>query len=101
MRMILFSSRQYDSETFKEANSAYRYDLHFQESHLDFETAVLAEGFEVVCPFVNCGSRAAARGRHAPDRAAFGRLQSRRSGGGAAAGSAGGARAGVFAARGG
>jgi D-lactate dehydrogenase len=53
MRMILFSSRQYDSDTFTEANAAHQYDLHFQESHLDAETAVLADGFDVVCPFVN------------------------------------------------
>jgi D-lactate dehydrogenase len=53
MRMILFSSRQYDSDTFAEANAAHHYELHFQESHLDAETAVLADGFEVVCPFVN------------------------------------------------
>jgi len=53
MRMILFSSRQYDYDTFKEANAAYGYDLHFQESYLDADTAVLAHGYEVVCPFVN------------------------------------------------
>jgi D-lactate dehydrogenase len=53
MRMILFSSRQYDSDTFAEANGTHRYELHFQESHLDVETAVLARGYEVVCPFVN------------------------------------------------
>jgi D-lactate dehydrogenase len=53
MRMILFSSRQYDVETFTEANAAHRYELHFQESHLNSETAVLARAYEVVCPFVN------------------------------------------------
>ena len=53
MRMILFSSRQYDSDTFAEANGTHRYELHFQESHLDVETAILAQGYEVVCPFVN------------------------------------------------
>ena len=53
MRMILFSSRQYDIETFTEANAAYRYELHFQESHLEADTAILGEGFDVVCPFVN------------------------------------------------
>ncbi len=53
MRMILFSSRQYDVETFTEANAAHRYELHFQESHLNSETAVLARGYEVVRPFVN------------------------------------------------
>jgi D-lactate dehydrogenase len=53
MRIILFSSRQYDIETFTGANSRHGYELHFQESHLDSETAVLAQGYEVVCPFVN------------------------------------------------
>ena len=66
MRMILFSSRQYDSETFREANTAHGYDLHFQESHLDAETAVLADGFEVVCPFVNdCADAAVLERLHA------------------------------------
>jgi D-lactate dehydrogenase len=53
MRMILFSSRQYDRDTFQEANATHGFDLHYQESHLDADTAVLAEGFEVVCAFVN------------------------------------------------
>jgi len=53
MRMILFSSRQYDRDTFSEANAAFQFELHFQESHLDGDTAVLADGYEVVCPFVN------------------------------------------------
>ncbi|MDE1183431.1 2-hydroxyacid dehydrogenase [Paraburkholderia sp.] len=53
MRMILFSSRQYDIDTFNEANTTYRYDLQFQESHLDADTAILAQGFDAVCPFVN------------------------------------------------
>ena len=66
MRMILFSSRQYDNETFREANAEHRYDLHFQESHLDVETAVLADGFEVVCPFVNdCADAAVLERLHA------------------------------------
>lgn len=56
MRMILFSSRQYDIDTFNvanAANAAFGFDLHFQESHLDADTAVLARGFDAVCPFVN------------------------------------------------
>ncbi|CAG4886273.1 2-hydroxyacid dehydrogenase [Paraburkholderia saeva] len=53
MRMILFSSRQYDVDTFTEAKPAYDFDVHFQESHLDAETAILARGYEIVCPFVN------------------------------------------------
>jgi D-lactate dehydrogenase len=66
MRVILFSSRQYDCDTFQEANAAHRYELHFQESHLDAETAVLADGFEVVCPFVNdCADAAVLERLHA------------------------------------
>ncbi|WP_153099592.1 2-hydroxyacid dehydrogenase [Paraburkholderia hayleyella] len=53
MRIILFSSHQYDITTFNEANTAYGYSLNFQESHLDVDTAVLARGYDVVCPFVN------------------------------------------------
>ena len=53
MRMILFTSRQYDRDTFAEANSTHSFELHFQKSHLDAETAILAQGYEVVCPFVN------------------------------------------------
>ena len=53
MRMILFSSRQYDIDTFNEANAAFGYELHVQESNLDAETAILADGYEAVCPFVN------------------------------------------------
>jgi D-lactate dehydrogenase len=53
MRMILFSSRQYDRDTFNEANASFHYELHFQESYLDSETAILAHGYEIVCPFVN------------------------------------------------
>jgi D-lactate dehydrogenase len=52
-RMIVFSSRQYDVESFNEVNAQYGVELDFQESHLDAETAVLARGFETVCPFVN------------------------------------------------
>ncbi|TAL98198.1 MAG: 2-hydroxyacid dehydrogenase [Paraburkholderia sp.] len=53
MRMILFSSRQYDIDTFTEAKPAFDFEVHFQESHLDAETAILAKGYEIVCPFVN------------------------------------------------
>ncbi|VWB46978.1 2-hydroxyacid dehydrogenase [Burkholderia lata] len=53
MRVILFSSRQYDDDSFAAANRRFGYRLHFQPSHLDAETAILAHGYDVVCPFVN------------------------------------------------
>lgn len=53
MRVILFSSRQYDEDSFNTANRPFGYRLRFQPSHLDADTAILAHGFEAVCPFVN------------------------------------------------
>lgn len=53
MRVILFSSRQYDEDSFTTANRPFGYRLRFQPSHLDADTAILAHGFEAVCPFVN------------------------------------------------
>lgn len=52
-RLILFSSRQYDADTFAQANADFGVELDFQEAHLDPQTAVLAQGFTAVCPFVN------------------------------------------------
>ncbi|BCF98209.1 hypothetical protein PPGU19_027780 [Paraburkholderia sp. PGU19] len=89
MRMILFSSRQYDIDTFTEANAAFRYELHFQESHLEADTAILAEGYDVVCPFVNdlvdaprsnACMRAARASSHCAPRASIMSTSRRRSG---------------------
>jgi D-lactate dehydrogenase len=51
--VIVFSSRQYDRDVFIEANAAFGYTLQFQESQLNAQTAVLAHGCQVICPFVN------------------------------------------------
>ncbi|KND58611.1 D-lactate dehydrogenase [Candidatus Burkholderia verschuerenii] len=51
-RLILFSARQYDADTFAQANTSFGIELDFQEAHLDAETAILARGFTAVCPFV-------------------------------------------------
>jgi D-lactate dehydrogenase len=53
IHIIVFSSRQYDRDVFTEANAAFGYSLQFQESQLDAQTAILAHGCAVVCPFVN------------------------------------------------
>ncbi len=52
-RLILFSSRQYDADTFTQAKEVFGVELDFQEAHLNAETAILARGFAAVCPFVN------------------------------------------------
>lgn len=59
MQMMLFSSRPYDIESFSRAQidggpaGFGEIGLTFREARLDESTAVLAEGAEVVCPFVN------------------------------------------------
>jgi D-lactate dehydrogenase len=59
MRMMLFSSRPYDVESFHLAQAEGapagfgEIELTFREARLDESTAVLAEGVDVVCPFVN------------------------------------------------
>ena len=59
MRIMLFSSRPYDVESFRSAQAEGvpagfgEIDLTFRETRLEPSTAVLAEGAEVVCPFVN------------------------------------------------
>ena len=55
MRILFFSSHRYDEDSFRAAlaRGGQRFDLVFQRAHLDAQTAPLAAGFEVVCPFVN------------------------------------------------
>lgn len=53
MRILFFSSHGYDEESFRAANAAHGFELVFQHARLDADTAALAAGFEVVCPFVN------------------------------------------------
>ncbi|WP_248919030.1 2-hydroxyacid dehydrogenase [Pseudomonas entomophila] len=52
MRTLLFSSQHYDQESFTRAASG-AFDLHFQPTRLTLDTAPLAQGFEVVCAFIN------------------------------------------------
>ena len=53
MRALLFSSQHYDQESFTQAAQANALDLHFQSARLTLDTAALAQGFEVVCAFIN------------------------------------------------
>ncbi|MDF9619710.1 2-hydroxyacid dehydrogenase [Pseudomonas entomophila] len=52
MRTLLFSSQHYDQESFTRAANG-TFDLHFQPTRLTLDTAPLAQGFEVVCAFIN------------------------------------------------
>lgn len=53
MKVAVFSTKAYDREYLDWANAAFGYDLAYFESRLSPETAGLAEGFPVVCLFVN------------------------------------------------
>lgn len=67
MRIVVFSAKPYDERTLREANEAAGepHALSFASPHLDASTAVLAEGAEAVCVFVN----------DAPDASALERLR--------------------------
>lgn len=53
MRVLLFSSQHYDQESFTQASASRALELHFQSARLTPDTAPLAQGFEVVCAFIN------------------------------------------------
>lgn len=53
MQALLFSSQHYDQDSFSSAQGATQLALHFQGARLTEDTAALAEGYEVVCAFIN------------------------------------------------
>jgi D-lactate dehydrogenase len=53
VKVAVFSTRPYDREHLEAANRDYGHEITFYEPHLEPHTAVLAQGFPCVCPFVN------------------------------------------------
>ncbi|EMR03876.1 2-hydroxyacid dehydrogenase [Cesiribacter andamanensis] len=53
MNIVFFSTKAYDKEFFSRANATHGFALHFLEVPLNPTTALLAQGHEVVCVFVN------------------------------------------------
>ena len=53
MRIILFSSKAYDRDSFLAASLPADWQLQFQEARLCLQTATLAAGCPVVCAFIN------------------------------------------------
>ncbi len=51
-RIVFYDSKSYTEAAFRERNR-YNYQLEFLEPRLGLETAALAQGADVVCPFVN------------------------------------------------
>ncbi|MDH1265847.1 2-hydroxyacid dehydrogenase [Pseudomonas sp. GD03944] len=53
MRIILFSSKPYDCDSFATADFPASWHLQYQEARLSLDSAALAKGCEVVCAFIN------------------------------------------------
>ncbi|MDB5814901.1 MAG: 2-hydroxyacid dehydrogenase [Rhodocyclales bacterium] len=54
MRIAVFDTHAYDERALNEANLARHHALEFFEERLHDKTVELAQGFDAVCPFVNC-----------------------------------------------
>lgn len=53
MRIIMYSSKPYDRASFITRGMPDGWQIHFQDSLLNIDTATLAEGCEVACVFIN------------------------------------------------
>ena len=53
IKIAFFDAKDYDKTLFNEYNKKYNYEITYFESKLNSETAPLAQGFDVVCVFVN------------------------------------------------
>lgn len=53
MKVIFFSSRNYDRQFFEKNNVQFGHELYFLDTPLREDTAQLARGFDAVCLFVN------------------------------------------------
>jgi len=53
MKIAFFDAKPYDMKFFNEVNQSFGYTIKYFEYKLSEETAIMAEGYEVVCAFVN------------------------------------------------
>ncbi|MEC5399427.1 2-hydroxyacid dehydrogenase [Uliginosibacterium sp. H1] len=54
MRIAVFDTHPYDERSLLAANARFGHTLEFFEERLYEKTVELAQGFDAVCPFVNC-----------------------------------------------
>lgn len=54
MKITMFDTKPYDKKYFEEINQNYGFDIKYLESTLGENSAIMAKGSDVVCPFVNC-----------------------------------------------
>lgn len=53
MKVILFSSHNYEKEYFDKINQTFKHKIEYVDSHLTPQTAIMAKGFDCICAFVN------------------------------------------------
>ena len=53
IKIAFFDTKDYDKNLFDEYNKNYKYEITYFKSKLNLETAHMAEGYDVVCIFVN------------------------------------------------
>ncbi|RYD88376.1 MAG: 2-hydroxyacid dehydrogenase, partial [Sphingobacteriales bacterium] len=53
MKIAVFSAQPHDKNFFTAENASFGYELLFLETQLNEKTAVLADGYDAVCAFVN------------------------------------------------
>ena len=53
MKIAFFDTHSYDKKSFVEANKTFDYEIDFRDYKLNENTALTAQGYDVVCVFVN------------------------------------------------
>jgi D-lactate dehydrogenase len=53
IKIIFFGSKPYVKDMFAKANDKYKYTMKFHNFNINVDNAILAEGYDVVCVFVN------------------------------------------------
>ncbi len=53
IKLAVFDTKKYDRESFEKTNQNFNFKIKFFENKLNADTANLAQGYDVVCAFVN------------------------------------------------
>jgi D-lactate dehydrogenase len=51
--IAFFDTKPYDRRVFEEVNQSHKFEFKFYKTHLTIDNVILAQGFDVVCVFVN------------------------------------------------
>ncbi len=53
MKILFFSSKLYDKESFEKCNQNYNFGIEYTSSQLNEQSVILATGYDAICTFVN------------------------------------------------